>query len=84
VVGDHCLLRTQSVDETHDVVDVVENRILLHLLRTVAPPIAAQVRRHHTEPSLRQCRELMPPGIPALRKAMAEDNERAFTLLGRV
>ena len=26
----------------------------------------------------------MPPGIPALRKAVAEDDERAFTLLGHM
>src|SRR5262249_37774512 len=31
-----------------------------------------------------QRRELMPPGIPALGKAVAEDDERAFTLLGDV
>src|SRR5262249_46588034 len=84
VAGDHPLPGTQSVDETHDVADVIEYRILLHLLRTVAAPIAAQVGGHRTESSLRQCRELMPPGIPAFRKAVAEDDERALTLLGHV
>src|SRR6202022_3862051 len=73
VAGDHRLLGTQSVDETHDVADVMENRILLHLLRTVASPIAAQVWCCRTEPSLRQRPELMPPGIPAFGKAVAED-----------
>jgi pimeloyl-ACP methyl ester carboxylesterase len=34
-----------------------------YLLRTVASPIAAQVWRHRTESSIRQRRELMPPGI---------------------
>src|SRR5580700_9890181 len=84
VAGDHRLLSTQSIDETHDVADVMENRILLHFLRTVASPIAAQVGGHRTEPRFRQRRELMPPGIPALGKAMAEDDERTFTLLGHV
>src|SRR5229473_116778 len=84
VAGDHRLLGTQSVDETHDVADVMENRILLHLLRTVASPIAAQVWCHRTESSFRQRRELMPPGIPAFGKAVAEDDERAFTLLSHV
>ena len=41
VACDHCLLGTQSVDETHNVADVIENRIVLHILRTVALPIAA-------------------------------------------
>jgi hypothetical protein len=84
VAGDHRLLSAQSTDETHDVADVMENRILLHFLRTVASPIAAQVECHSTEPRLRQRRELMPPGIPALGKAVAEDDERTFTLLGHV
>jgi hypothetical protein len=84
VAGDHRLLGAQSIDETHDVADVIENRILLHPLRTVALPIAAQVGGHGTEAGLRQRRELMPPGIPTLGKAVAEDDERAFTLLGYV
>jgi hypothetical protein len=84
MAGDYSLLGTQSVDETHDVADVMENRILLHLLRTVASPIAAQIWCHRTESSLRQRRELMPPGIPALGKAVAEDDERSFTLLGHM
>ena len=84
VAGDHRLPGTQSVDETDDVADVMENRIFLHLLRTVAAPIAAQVGGHRAEPGLRQRPELMPPGIPALGKAVAEDDERTFTLLGHV
>src|SRR6202011_4591646 len=84
MAGDHRLLGTESIDETHDVADVIENRILLHLLRTVAPPIAAQVGGHRPESSLRQRAELMPPGIPAFGKAVAEDDERAFTLLGHM
>src|SRR5258705_7725116 len=78
------LLSTQSIDETHDVADVIENRVFLHVLRTVASPITTQVGRHRTEAGLRECPQLMPPGIPALGKAVAEDDERALTLLAHV
>jgi hypothetical protein len=84
VAGDYRPLRTQSVDETHDVADVIEDRIRLDCLRTIASPIATQVGCHSTEPRIRQRLELMPPGIPALGKAVAEDDQRAFTLLGHV
>src|SRR5262249_4424789 len=84
VASDYRLFGTESVDQTHYVADVMEQGVFLHLLRTVASPIAAQVGCHRTEPSLRQGPELMPPGIPALGNAMAEEYERAFTLLGDV
>jgi hypothetical protein len=84
MAGDHRLLSTERIDEAHDVADVIENRIFLHALRTVASPIATQVGSHRTESSLCQRRELMAPGIPAFGKAVAEDDERAFTLLGHM
>ena len=59
VARDHCLFGTERIDETHDVADVVEDRILLHLVGTIALPIAAQVGGHSTEPGLRQRLELM-------------------------
>ena len=76
VAGDHRLLGAQSVDEAHDVAEVMEQRVLLDLLRTVASPVAAQVGRHRMETRVRQRPELMPPGIPALGKAVAENDER--------
>ena len=84
VAGDYRPLRTQSVNETHDVADIIENRILLYLRRTIASPIATQVGSHRTEPGIRQRLKLMPPGIPALGKAVAQDDKRAFSLLGHV
>ena len=84
MAGDHRLLSTQSVDETHDVTDIIENRILLDVFRTFTSPVAAQVGSDHVESGLCQRRELMPPRIPAFGKTVAQDNERAFTLLGHV
>jgi hypothetical protein len=84
MAGDHRPLGAQSIDETHDVADIMENRILLQFLRTIASSIAAQVGGYCTESSLRQRPQLMPPRIPALGKAVAEDDERAFTQLGHV
>jgi hypothetical protein len=53
MAGEHRRPGTQGIDETHDVADVMEQRVLLHALGTVASPIAAQVRRHRTETRLR-------------------------------
>jgi hypothetical protein len=36
------------------------------------------------ETGLRQRPKLMPPGVPAFGKAVAEDDERAFALLGHM
>jgi hypothetical protein len=84
VAGDHRRPGTQGVDEPHDVAEVMEQRVLLDALGTVASPIAAQVGRYRMETGLRQRPELMPPGIPALGKTVAEDDERPAALLGHV
>ena len=81
VAGDHSLFRAQSVDETHDVADVMEHRILLHLLRTVASPMCARPGPPLPErPS--PAPETGAAGAIALGKAVARDDEQAFTLLG--
>src|SRR5215467_2617453 len=84
MAGDYRLFDTISVEQTHDVADVMEHGVFLDFLGTVASARATQVGRHCAEPCLRECPELMPPGIPALGKAVAEDDEGARALFGHV
>ena len=46
--------------------------------------VAAHVGRHGVEAGLGQRAELVAPGVPGLREAVAEDDERALALLGHV
>jgi hypothetical protein len=82
VAGDHRLLNSQSVEQTHDIANVMEYGVLLHLLRSVASDIAMEVGRHRAEPALRERPKLMPPRIPALGKAVAEDDRAATDMSG--
>jgi Superinfection immunity protein len=82
VAGDHRLLNSQSVEQTHDIANVMEYGVLLHLLRSVASAIAMEVGRHRAEPALRERPKLMPPRIPALGKAVAEDDRAATDMSG--
>ena len=59
-------------------------RVLVDRLGAVRPAIAAHVGRHGVEPSFGQRHELMPPRIPKLRKAVAQQDERTLALLGQV
>jgi len=61
VADDYRLLSRQSVDETHDVTDIIENRIFLYVFRTFASPVAAQIGSDRVKSGLCQRRELMAP-----------------------
>src|ERR1700761_5461235 len=61
VAGNHRLLLAERVEETHDVTDVMEDRVLLHLLGTVASPVAAQIESYRTETGIRERGQLVPP-----------------------
>ena len=53
-------------------------------LGPVAPAIAAHVGRHRMEPGRGERRELMAPGIPRFRKAVAQKDERPGAGFGDV
>jgi Asp-tRNA(Asn)/Glu-tRNA(Gln) amidotransferase A subunit family amidase len=68
VAGDHRLLNSQSVEQTHDIANVMEYGVLLHLLRSVASAIATEVGRAPqadaaTNTSTRESRGRGRPGV---------------------
>jgi hypothetical protein len=62
----------------------MEERVLIDLTRLVGATIAAQIRRDGVETSLGQGCKLMPPGIPAFGKSVAEHNQRTRARFGQV
>ena len=82
--GDDRLFFTERVEEADDIAGQMKQRVLVDRLRPVGLAIAAHIGRHRVEPGRRQRGQLMPPGVPALGKTVAHDDERAFTLLGDV
>lgn len=84
MADDHRLLSSQRIEQSHHVADRMEEHVSIDLWRLVGSTIAAHVGRHRVEPGLREGAELMAPGVPALRKSMTEDDQRACALLGHV
>ena len=73
--------RLQPVQQPHKIPYQVEDRVLIYRLGPVALAIAAHVRGNDVEARLRQRIDLVAPGVPAFRKAMAQQNKRALALL---
>ncbi len=84
VPRDHSLFGAQHVEESHHIADEMQQGVLVDRLRSVGPAVTAHVGRDGVESGCRQRRELVAPRIPALRKAVAQDHERPFPLLGKV
>ena len=74
----------QGMDQSNHVSRQLEDVVCLDWLRLIGLTIAALIRSHHVESCISECWDLMPPGIPALREAMAKDDQRPLTLLGEV
>jgi hypothetical protein len=53
------------------------NRVLIDRLRRVGLPIAALIGGDGPEPGVRQCPQLMAPGVPDLREAVTEEHREA-------
>src|SRR5581483_6663798 len=84
VAGNDRLLDTECVEQADDVADEMQHGVFLDTLGAIAAAIAAQVERYRAESGLGECAKLMPPGIPALGKAVAENDERALALFRHV
>src|SRR5919108_1910505 len=82
VADDGRPLLPQGMHEPHDISRQLEDVIGLDGLGPVGMAIATLVRCHHAVPRRRQRRQLVPPGVPTLREAMAQDDQRALALLG--
>src|SRR5450631_557907 len=69
----------------HDARDICRQREgVVSARRLVGGSVAAQVDGGHVVPGLRECGQLVAPGPPELRKAVQENDERAFADLGHV
>src|SRR6516165_10111648 len=62
----------------------MEQGVLVDRFGPIGLAIAAHVRRHCPESGLGQCDELMPPGVPKLRKPVAQQDERTGTRFGHM
>ena len=76
VAGDHRLLGTERIEQADHVADQVQQRVLVDRLRAVGLAVAAHVGRDGVVAGLRQRGELVAPGIPGLRKAVAQQHQR--------
>jgi hypothetical protein len=82
MAGDHRCLGAQCVKQAHHVANQVQECVILDLVWPVGFAIATHVGRHDLEPRLRERLELMAPGVPGLRKAVTENDQRSRALLG--
>src|SRR5215813_1189421 len=69
-----CLLFTEVGNQPHNILNQGFNAIVLNLVGLVAEVISAQVRSDRVI-LCSDDRELVPPGIPELRKAVQQDYE---------
>src|SRR5207244_11187371 len=67
-----------------EIADEMKDRVLIDRLGAIALAVAAHVRRDRMKTGRSQRIKLVAPGVPALRKAVAEQHERALAELGDV
>jgi hypothetical protein len=84
VSGDYRLLNTQGIKEPHYVPDEVQQGVLVDRLGSVGPTIAPHVYRNSTKTGRSQRGKLMPPRVPRLWKAVAQDDRRALALFHKM
>jgi hypothetical protein len=75
-------LLAEVVEEPEHVVAERENVVRLDLARHRAPAVPAHVGGDRAVARRRQHGQLVPPGIPELGEAVAEDHGAALALLG--
>jgi hypothetical protein len=72
------------MDESNHITGQLENVVCLDGLRPIGLAVATLIRSHHAESRISERWYLMPPRIPALWEAMAEEDQRPLALLGEV
>ena len=77
-------LLTQRIQQPDHVAGQVEHCVLIDRLRCVGLPVATHIGRHRVVAGLRQCAKLMAPGVPRLRKAVAQQDQGSTADLGNV
>ena len=81
VSDDDGFLLVEGAHQADDVADEMKLRIGLDPGGRIGAAVAALVRRNDAIALFRECRDLVPPGVPGLRKAVAEDHQRAVSSL---
>ena len=84
VPGNHRLRDAKRVDQADHVADHVEQCVAVDLWWGVGLTVATHIGRDRMKTSRRQGAQLMPPGIPAFGKAVAQQDRRPGPLLGNV
>src|SRR5712675_639781 len=74
----------ERVEQTDEIADQMEHGVLIDCRGRVALAIAAHIRRHRVEAGRRERRDLVAPGIPGFREAVAEQHQRPAALFGYV
>jgi hypothetical protein len=84
VSSDYRLLNAERIKEPHYIADEMQQGVLIDRLRPVGMTIAAHVNRDSMESSRRQRGKLMPPRVPRLWKAVAQDDQRSLALFNEM
>ena len=84
MAGDDRRLGPQRVEHAHHVAHQMEQGVLVDGLWALGLAVAAHVGGDGAVAGLRQGVELVAPGIPGLREAVAEQHQRAAAFLGDV
>src|SRR5260370_27725988 len=74
----------ERIKESHHSADEMKQGVLVDRCRSVGSTVTSHIGRDGVESGCRQRRELVTPRVPALRKAVAQDDERPFPLFGKV
>lgn len=81
---DDSVLRLERVEHADEIADHVEDGVLIDRFGPVALAVAAHVGRDRVVAGRRQRLELVAPGVPAFRKAVAEQNHWTLAPLGDI
>src|SRR5205807_10382686 len=84
VADDDCRRLAQGVEEPDEIADQVEQCVLIDRLRAVGATVAPLVGRHRVVAGLAEGAKLVPPRVPGLRPAVAQQHERPCTVFGDV
>ncbi len=84
VPGNHRSFGAERVKESHHIANEMKQGVLVDRFRSVGSTVTSHIGRDGVESGCRQRRELVTPRVPALRKAVAQDDERPFPLFGKV
>jgi hypothetical protein len=77
----HRARRLKPIQQPHEVPDKMQHRVLINRLRTVALAVTAHVRGDRMKAVRGERIDLVTPGAPTFRKAVAQQDKRSLALL---